>query len=295
MKHAGTLESVKNLDLGSRKSSQTILSRLRSLNLWALAQSKFQVFGRFWYIILLLLSLSGCFVNNSLGTTTTAETNIYNLSRISPGMNQQEVLCIMHSPYSDKTFLVDGDTYDIWFYVTKQTGLDQRSMSPMNLTPLTFKNGTLVGWGFSYYNYLVKRQKKAERGIVPIKTEEPELNLEEALQKIKTAQPQTPQTAPTSPLSPNQPSKSSEPPSAKQQTSNQPPQPPKSLQTPAKPITPQTLSPRHLSTTPSIAAQSMQPTTQKKEPTETEKKKPPLDEEDEEMLDQASQQDFNQT
>src|SRR3990167_10126034 len=52
-------KSATNLDLGPRESSRDstiangfvllILSRLRSLNLGALARSKFQVCGRFWY------------------------------------------------------------------------------------------------------------------------------------------------------------------------------------------------------------------------------------------------------
>ena len=31
-------------------------------------------------------------------------------------------------------------------------------MVPQNLTPLTFKNGVLVGKGYDYYNYLVLQE-----------------------------------------------------------------------------------------------------------------------------------------
>jgi len=68
-------------------------------------------------------------------------------------MDERRVLQIMHRPYSYETYEFDGDVYDVWFYVTKPTGLDQTRMVPQNLTPLTFKNGTLVGTGYSWYYY----------------------------------------------------------------------------------------------------------------------------------------------
>jgi len=76
-------------------------------------------------------------------------------------MGEKQVLQIMHKPYQYESFEVCGDIYDVWFYVTRTTGLDQSRMVPQNLTPLTFKNGVLVGTGYYWY-YFAMREQAAE-------------------------------------------------------------------------------------------------------------------------------------
>lgn len=84
--------------------------------------------------------------------------NQYRLARVRKGMGQKQVLQVMHKPYKYETFEIEEDVYDVWFYVTRTTVLDQSRMVPQNLTPLTFKNGILVGTGYTYYYYLVKAE-----------------------------------------------------------------------------------------------------------------------------------------
>lgn len=166
---------------------------------------------------ILLCTLSGCMPNMGLGTSADADNNVYNLSRLTCGMTEKEVLCIMRCPYCDETFIVDGDTYDVWFYVTEPTVLGQSRMVPLNLTPLTFKNGKLVGWGYSYYNYLRKRELSQEKPeITPPPAEKaPEtedIDLEKTLKKAAPGgtapSPQIEQkTQPDSTPSPKQPVK----------------------------------------------------------------------------------------
>src|SRR5690242_15759272 len=105
----------------------------------------------FW-IAPFLIFLSGCLpnVNQSLSTGAAASNNVYNLSRVSVGMNEAQVLQIMRHAYSQKSFEYGGDAYDVWFYITRVSGLDQSRMVPQNLTPLIFKNGILLAWGFDY-------------------------------------------------------------------------------------------------------------------------------------------------
>lgn len=110
--------------------------------------------------ILLVLCLAGCMANNGLGSLSMATDNISNLSRISVGMSQSQVLHIMRHPYSQETYAVQGDTYDVWFYVTKPTVLGQSRMVHQNLTPLTFKNGSLLGWGYDHYHHIFKEPEK---------------------------------------------------------------------------------------------------------------------------------------
>jgi len=94
--------------------------------------------------------------SNSLHYDGVAYKNVYHLAKICKGMNEREVISIMRKPYRYESFEICEDVYDVWFYVTQTTILDQTRMVPRNLTPLTFKNGILVGTGYDYYYYVTK-------------------------------------------------------------------------------------------------------------------------------------------
>lgn len=106
-----------------------------------------------YWLVFTSIFLGGCLASNGLQYMAEADTNAYHLARIRKGMDERRVLQIMHKPYSYETYQFDEDVYDVWFYVTKPTVLDQTRMVPQNLTPLTFKNGILVGTGYSWYYY----------------------------------------------------------------------------------------------------------------------------------------------
>jgi len=144
----------------------------------------------------LLLAMSSCMWNGGLTTASQSERNIDNLARLSAGMNRDDVMHIMHRPYSTQTFTMEGIDYEVWFYVTRATVLGQSRMVPHNLTPLTFKEGELIGIGFDYYNYLVKYKEDQEhpKKKAPEKKEPEHKSLEDVLNK-KTP-PQTKQAAP---------------------------------------------------------------------------------------------------
>ncbi len=109
----------------------------------------------------------GCMPNNCLSDADIAEVNVFHISRLERGMNQVQVLKIMRHPYSDQIFILDDDTYDVWFYVTSRRVLGQSRMTPLNMTPLAFKNGILIGWGNAYYNFIKKRQAEIEKALRP--------------------------------------------------------------------------------------------------------------------------------
>lgn len=123
--------------------------------------------------------LGGCIANQSLDTMSSSETNISNLWRISKGMNQRQVLQIMHKPFDYETFQFDEDVYDVWFYITRVTGLGQSRLVPQNLTPLTFKNGVLVDVGYVYYNYLVKEEQVRAKTAATVQPLHPSPSTEE--------------------------------------------------------------------------------------------------------------------
>lgn len=131
---------------------------------------------RYW--VILGIFAGGCLTSNGLQYEAMSETNQYHMARVRKGMSQRQVLEIMHKPYSYETFEVEDDVYDVWFYVTRPTVLDQTRMVPQNLTPLTFKNGVLVGTGYQWYYYAMKEQA-AEISLQKPEAEKPKTQKEE--------------------------------------------------------------------------------------------------------------------
>lgn len=114
---------------------------------------------KFLVPILCGAALAGCMANNALGSSATADINVNNLARIAVGMSKEEVWLIMKMPYSQESFHLQTDQYDVWFYVTLPSALGQSQMVRANLTPVTFKNGYLVAVGNDYYRWLLKQEK----------------------------------------------------------------------------------------------------------------------------------------
>lgn len=112
--------------------------------------------------VLALFLFSGCMANQGLSTGTAAQVNIYRLSEICLGMSEEQVFQIMRYPTRNEQIDLQEGCYDIWFYITRSTVLDQRELKPHNLTPLIFKDGVLVGKGYDYYNHLLKKQAEEE-------------------------------------------------------------------------------------------------------------------------------------
>lgn len=196
-------------------------------------------------MVLLCLALTGCAGNDGLYTLDASNKNVYRISSLAVGMSQTLVLQIMKQPYSHQSFERGESVYDIWFYITTPTVLGQTRMVPQNLTPLAFKDGILIGWGFNYYNHFKKQQEEVlnqtEGKPQKENPEAPDNELENTLKKL--------------PLSHSSSEKSTS-------MSSKPKQPTEA------------------------------PKTEEKKP---EPKKPLLDEQDDDMLDDATDQDFNQT
>ena len=159
-----------------------------------------------YWLVFSSIFLGGCLASNGLQYMAEADTNAYHIARVRKGMDQRRVLCIMHKPYSYESYTFDDDVYDVWFYVTRPTGLDQTRMVPQNLTPLTFKNGILVGTGYSWYYYAMNGEA-AEHASDNPPPEKPKTQDEEDAEFEKTlnnyAKKPTNQKAPTVPAKPS--------------------------------------------------------------------------------------------
>lgn len=117
-------------------------------------------------IIFLLLFLVGCLANDTLETASIARNNVYKLRRLNYGMSEEEVFLRMSAPAKEEQVVIDEDQYDIWFYITRRTALDQESLVHRNLTPVIFKNGSLLGMGYTLYDriiYQASTPKKEEQ------------------------------------------------------------------------------------------------------------------------------------
>jgi len=109
-------------------------------------------------LLALTLLFASCQANDSLYTGSLSEKNVDNIARLYIGMDEFEVRQVMRRPYSQETVTIGSDSYELWYYVTKVTGLGQSRMVAQNLTPLAFKNGVLIGWGYDYYRWLMKKE-----------------------------------------------------------------------------------------------------------------------------------------
>lgn len=154
-----------------------------------------------YWLILSGVCVAGCMASNGLQYDSVAQNNIYHIAKIRKGMSEREVLSIMNKPYSYESFEVREDVYDVWFYVTRATGLDQTRMVPQNLTPLTFKNGVLVGTGYYWYYYAMKAEAEETASRNP-PVEKPKTQSEEDVEFEKTLKSFTPNSAPTEKTAP---------------------------------------------------------------------------------------------
>ncbi len=174
------------------------------------------------------ICVAGCMASNSLEYEAVSENNLYHIAKIRKGMSEGQAIQIMGKPYDYESFQVDDDIYDVWFYVTRTTGLDQTRMVPQNLTPLTFKNGILVGTGYYWYYFAMRESSNAEareNGLPEEKTSTPrgdgeDLNLEKALKAPNQtpAPPAKPVNPPSKPIQNNATSK--QPASSSQNTTS---------------------------------------------------------------------------
>ncbi|HSX10597.1 MAG TPA: hypothetical protein VLF94_02635 [Chlamydiales bacterium] len=124
---------------------------------------------KFRWLIVSGVCLAGCVSNTGLQTDAVSETNRYRLSRVRKGMYEAQVLSVMRQPYNYETFQIGEDVYDVWFYVTNPTVLGQSRMVAQNLTPLSFKNGILVGTGYDYYYFITREMAKQRAAEAPPK------------------------------------------------------------------------------------------------------------------------------
>jgi len=164
------------------------------------------------FIISTTLILGGCLSNHVLTSNSAAIQNVERLNQLQIGMTKDEVYQIMRYPATEDEIVTDDGSYDVWFYITKASILDQSQLVARNLTPLIFKDGVFIAIGRNYYNQLLQKSKQPVLSNEPPSAPEPMKENREnvPLEKILTPSPNNqPKSIPASSLenAPVQPNK----------------------------------------------------------------------------------------
>ena len=106
-----------------------------------------------WIVLMLAIMLMNC-SNSPMVTSRDAEKNKIDMMQLKIGMSQKDVREIMGNPYKTKEEVIGGESYQVWFYLTKGTMLGQTELVDENFTPIVFKDEIVIGWGYHYYDYL---------------------------------------------------------------------------------------------------------------------------------------------
>ena len=108
--------------------------------------------------------LVGC-----VSTATIRAENRQKLMQLSAGMSKQEVLATMGTktiradsgtvvtnPYRSEMYRVSESVFELLLYYTDKKAADG-AITDDELTPIVIKDGKVDGWGWSYWNDLVKK------------------------------------------------------------------------------------------------------------------------------------------
>jgi len=116
-------------------------------------------------VLLLCFWLFGCYTLDSLRMD-----NRRNIKKITVGMTKQQVLDMMgydyaeegalrvNNPYSAETMWGENKTLDVYYYYTDIERADT-AITSIELTPLVFEDGLLVGWGWDYLQGSIDKYK----------------------------------------------------------------------------------------------------------------------------------------
>lgn len=99
--------------------------------------------------------LGGC-AGSPYQTGLEAEENRKAMLGLNIGMSKTEVLQVMGEPRKTEAYAIEGRNIEFWLYLTEGITITDRSMGNKNLTPLVFENGSLIGWGRSFYDSTLK-------------------------------------------------------------------------------------------------------------------------------------------
>ena len=115
-------------------------------------------------VLAIALFLSGCVTNEQIRSI-----NRSRLINLSPGISKPVALSIMgtetmhgelglviNNPYRTEFYKAQGRNIEILYYYTEMK-LGDNCITDDELTPLVFVDGKLDGWGWSYWQDMIKK------------------------------------------------------------------------------------------------------------------------------------------
>jgi len=108
------------------------------------------------FLSLIVFFFGGCAITKDIE----ASRNRDKLSTLRIGMFQDEVLQKMGKPWKTESFLKDNSPYVVLYYVTQR--IPDGATTDDEMTPVVFRDGTLIGWGRRFFSDLRIEIKQTE-------------------------------------------------------------------------------------------------------------------------------------
>ena len=100
------------------------------------------------WLTVIILSLGGCAITKDIE----ASSNRDKLSELHIGMSKDEVLQDMGKPWKTEAFMKDDKPHVVLYYVTQR--IPDGTTTDEEMTPVVFRDGTLIGWGRRFFSDL---------------------------------------------------------------------------------------------------------------------------------------------
>ena len=107
-------------------------------------------------LLISIIFIAGC-AGSPIQTQSEAKKNRKAMISLSPGVTKNEVLEMMGQPRKTEFYTSEGDSIELWFYLTEGTTIHNKRIIETNFTPLVFEDERLIGWGSRYLDEHIKK------------------------------------------------------------------------------------------------------------------------------------------
>jgi|SRR6185503_8318749 len=113
-------------------------------------------------IVIVFAVAYGC-AGSAVRTHWQADENNTNLSKLKPGMAEDEVRQIMGPPDKTEAYTIQKEPWLFLLYIAEGKDSSNRQWGDKNYTPIGIRHGKLFGWGRSFYQ--AKRQSGVDLNL----------------------------------------------------------------------------------------------------------------------------------
>ena len=115
------------------------------------------------FLAIVAISILGC-AGSPMQTGWKAEENRNSMLKLNINMSKEQVLETMGNPRKTEAYLIEKRNIEFWFYLTEGLTVGNKAggIKDEHLTPLSFENGKLIGWGRNFYDRTLKYKHTIE-------------------------------------------------------------------------------------------------------------------------------------